>query len=272
MSNGRREEYMVKELSKVPKIDRPDYGNWVHRNMIIVFLILFCVCCIVSVFINNGIVRGILIAISVISGAFVIYMGYAYWLFGKSDGELQKRLCTTLLDKLEWDGQGKALDIGTGSGRVAIYLARRYQSAHVVGIDYWGNPWTYSKSICDKNAEIEGVADRVSFQRASAVDLPFEDGEYDLVISNFVFHSVRVVDKISLIKEALRVVKKGGAFAFQDLFNKQFYGDIGLFYKELQTWGLKEVKLVDTSDFVYIPVALRVNHMVGNSRILYGIK
>jgi ubiquinone/menaquinone biosynthesis C-methylase UbiE len=141
-----------------------------------------------------------------------------------------------------------------------------------VGIDYWGNPWAYSKAICDENAEIEGIADRVNFQRASAVNLPFEDGEYDLVISNFVFHSVRVLNKISLIKEALRLVRKGGVFAFQELFNKQFYGDIGLFYKELQTWGLKELRLVDTSDFVYIPVALRLNHMVGNSKILYGIK
>ena len=81
-----------------------------------------------------------------------------------------------------------------------------------------------------------------------------------------------MVDKISLIKEALRVLKKGGAFAFQDLFNKEFYGDMDVFYQELQNWGLKEVKLVDTSNFVYIPVALRVDHMVGNSKILYGIK
>jgi hypothetical protein len=70
----------------------------------------------------------------------------------------------------------------------------------------------------------------------------------------------------------LRVVKKGGVFAFQDLYNKQFYGDIDLFYEELKTWGLKEVKLIDTSDLVFIPLALRVNHMLGNSRILYGIK
>ncbi|MFC1982411.1 class I SAM-dependent methyltransferase [Chloroflexota bacterium] len=166
---------------------------------------------------------------------------------GKNGGGLQKELCNALLDKLEWDGQGKGLDIGTGSGRVAIYLAKKYPLVRVVGIDYWGNPWAYSRAICDKNAEIEGVADRVSFQRASAVNLPFEDGEYDLVISNFVFHSVRVLNKTSLIKEALRVVRKGGAFAFQDLFNQQFYGDIGLFYKELQTWGLKELRLVHTS-------------------------
>ena len=119
--------------------------------------------------------------------------------------------------------------------------------------------------------------------RLVSVPCPFGEGfnpsktishssEYDLVISNFVFHSVRVLNKISLIKEALRVLKDGGAFAFQDLFNKQFYGDIGLFYEELKTWGLREVKLIDTSNSVYIPVALRVNHMLGNSKILYGIK
>ena len=253
-------------------VNRLNYGNWVPRKIIVVFLLIFCVCCALSVVINIGIVRGILIAVSVIFGALFVYMSYAYWLLGKENGGLQKQLCNTLIDRLEWDGQGKALDIGTGSGRVAIYLAKRYPSAQVVGVDYWGNPWTYSKIICDRNAKIEGVENRVGFQRASAVGLPYEDEEYDLVISNFVFHSVRVVNKRSLIKEALRVVKKGGAFAFQDLFNKQFYGDIDLFQEEIKTWGLKEVKLIDTSDFVYIPIALRINHMLGNSRILYGIK
>jgi ubiquinone/menaquinone biosynthesis C-methylase UbiE len=199
-------------------------------------------------------------------------MIYAYWLFGRNNGELQKQLCNALLDKLDWDGIGKALDIGTGSGRVAIYLAKKYPSAYCVGIDYWGNPWTYSRYTCDKNAKIECVANRVGFQRASAVNLPFQDGEYDLVMSNFVFHSVKVVNKISLLKEALRVLKPGGIFAFQDLFNKQFYGDMDNFYKELQSWGLKEFRLVDSSDFVLIPLALRVEHMVGNAKILYGVK
>jgi ubiquinone/menaquinone biosynthesis C-methylase UbiE len=224
------------------------------------------------VLINAGIIRGIFIAVSVVFGALSVYMIYAYWLFGRNNGELQKQLCNALLDRLDWDSNGKALDIGTGSGRVAIYLAKKYSSAYCVGIDYWGNPWTYSRDICDRNAKIEGVADRVRFQRASAVKLPFQDGEYGLVISNFVFHSVRVVNKMPLIKEALRVLKQGGSFAFQDLFNKQFYGDMDIFYKELQSWGLKELRLVDSADFVYIPLALRVEHMVGNAKILYGIK
>jgi len=256
----------------VQNVDRLNYGNWVPRKMIVVFLLIFCISCVLSILINVGVARSILIAISVITGVLFIYMAYAYWLLGKNDGGLQKQICNTLLDRLDWDGKGKALDIGTGSGRIAISLAKRYPSANIVGMDYWSNPWTYSKSVCDRNAEFESVADRVVFEKASAVSLPYEDGEFDLVVSNFVFHSVRVVNKRALIKEALRVVKQGGVYAFQDLFNKQFYGDIGLFYEELKTWGLKEVKLVDTSDFVHIPVALRVNHMLGNSRILYGIK
>lgn len=253
-------------------VDKPIYGNWVPRRMLLVLLILFCVFCVLSVLINTGIIRGILIAVSVVFGALSVYMIYAYWLFGRNNGELQKQLCNALLDRLDWNGQGKALDIGTGSGRVAIYLAKKYPSMHCVGIDYWGNPWTYSRDTCDRNAKIEGVADRVGFQRASAVKLPFKDGEYDLVMSNFVFHSVRVVNKMPLIQEALRVLKPGGLFAFQDLFNKQFYGDMNIFYKELHSWGLKEFRLVDSADFVHIPLALRVEHMVGNAKILYGVK
>ena len=253
-------------------VNRPNYGNWVPIRMVLLFLLIFCISCAVAVLINAGIIRVAFIVISVIFGVLLVYMGYAYWLFGKNDGELQKRVCNSVLDKLEWDGRDKALDIGTGSGRVAIYIAKKYPATHVLGIDYWGKPWAYSKITCDRNAEIEGVADRVSFQRASAVSLPFEDGEFDLVTSNFVFHSIKMVNRISLIKEALRVLRDGGVFAFQDLFNKQFYGEIGLFHEELKTWELKELKLVDTSDFVYIPIALRTNHMVGNSKILYGIK
>jgi len=104
------------------------------------------------------------------------------------------------------------------------------------------------------------------------VSLHFEDGEFDLVTSNFVFHSIKMVNRISLIREALRVLQDGGVFAFQDLFNIQFYGDIDIFYKELQSWGLTKLNLVNTSEFVYIPMAFRTSHMVGNSKILYGIK
>ena len=252
--------------------EKPAYGNWVPLKIVLTFLVIFLVSCILSGFIDIGIIKVILIIVSVCSGLFLLYMVYAYWLLWKNDGELQRETCNLLIDRLDWDGTGKALDIGTGSGRVAIYLATRCPATRVTGIDYWGNPWTYSKEVCERNARIEGVGERVSFLRASAVNLPFDDGEFDVVTSNYVFHSIKRVDRISLLKEALRVLKKGGVFAFQDLFNKQFYGDMDYFYREIGSWGLTEVKYYNTSDSIYIPYVMRTNHMMGNSKILYGVK
>ena len=58
--------------------------------------------------------------------------------------------------------------------------------------------------------------------KADAAKLPFLDDTFDAAVSNFVFHEVRSQrDKQALIREALRVVKPGGAFAFRR-FNPAF--------------------------------------------------
>ena len=47
-------------------------------------------------------------------------------------------------------------------------------------------------------------------------------------MSNFVFHEVRTAkDKRDVVRESLRVLKKGGAFSLQDMFaQKALYGDM----------------------------------------------
>ena len=111
------------------------------------------------------------------------------------------------------------LRIATSVWRMDDERAKRYANAHVTGIDYWGGMWEYSKGVCERNAEIEDVANRMNFQKASATALPFEDEHFDAAVRNLVFHEVGdVINKRELLREALRVVKRGGAFAFQDLF------------------------------------------------------
>jgi len=89
-----------------------------------------------------------------------------------------------------------------------------------------------------------------------------------------VFHEVGdVKDKRELIREALRVVKKGGAFAFQDLFPiKRYFGDVDDLVAIIKSWGIKEVAFADTSDSDFIPKALRLPFMVGRIGIIYGKK
>ncbi len=91
---------------------------------------------------------------------------------------------------MDWNGKGKALDIGCGNGPLTIKLAQKYAEAQITGIDYWGKQWEYTKRVCERNAKIEGVAERVSFQKASASALPFDDGTFEVAISNLVFHEV----------------------------------------------------------------------------------
>jgi ubiquinone/menaquinone biosynthesis C-methylase UbiE len=251
-------------------METPDYGNWVPSK-IMSFSILASIICFLLTFINQiKTLDSLLTIASLLSLGFYLYLKYIYWLLERNDQEIQKEFWNLLLDYLPWDGKGNAIDIGTGSGPVAILLAKKHSAASVKGIDFWGNPWTYSKKKCEKNAVIEGVSKRTSFEKASAVSLPFKDGEFDAAISNFVFHAIKGADRMQLIAEALRVLKVGGAFAFQDLFNDDFYSDD--FLDIIKSWGLKEVDFVESSEHIHVPWALRAKHMTGGSGIIYGIK
>jgi SAM-dependent methyltransferase len=246
----------------------PEYGNWVSTKLIygsIAMSIPFFVLSSVSPIFVVGTIPFLL--------SFA-YFAYARHMFSLRGGNLQAPIRNLVVEHLDWDGEGKALDIGCGNAPLAIQLAKRYPSAHVTGIDYWGGMWEYSKAVCERNAEIEDVAGRMNFQKASAAALPFEDEYFDAAVSNLVFHEVGdVKDKRELIKEALRVVKTGGAFAFQDLFLlKRRFGDVDDLVAIIKSWGIKEVAFADTSDSEFIPKALRLPFMVGRIAIIYGKK
>ena len=83
---------------------------------------------------------GILKIASLLFLGVFIYLQYVYWLLEKDDKGMQRQFWNLLIDQLNWDGDGTALDIGTGSGPIAIFLASRYPSCSVKGIDYWGEP------------------------------------------------------------------------------------------------------------------------------------
>jgi ubiquinone/menaquinone biosynthesis C-methylase UbiE len=246
----------------------PDYGNWVGPGLLyfpggigIALLLL-------------SLEFFLLIIGAAISLAVFCYFAYARYEFSPVGGDLQARIRTLVLNHLEWNGQGSSLDIGCGNGALTIAVAQRFPRTHVTGVDLWGGGWGYSRQRCESNAKIAGVADRVTFHQASAATLPFHEGSFDLVVSNLVFHEVRAVrDKRALLEEALRVVKKGGVFAFQDLFRiREAYGDLYDLLETLRNSGIERVEYLDTGTSDFIPRPLRLPFMVGTMGLLYGKK
>jgi SAM-dependent methyltransferase len=249
-------------------IKTPDYGNWVSKRLTLMFGLLGVV------FLAIAFLFWVSIIFASICLVVAAYFAYARYLFSPRGGNVQNKIWAAVISNLDWNGNGQALDIGCGNGALTIKLAKTYPVARVTGIDYWGGRWEYSKNACEANAKAEEVDGRVIFQKASASKLPFEDGYFDAAVSNLVFHEVvDARDKRQVVREALRVVKKGGKFAFQDLFLlKQVYGDVNELVETIRSWGISKVEFVDTRSAPFIPRALKLPFMAGRIGIIRGEK
>lgn len=103
-------------------------------------------------------------------------------------------------------GPGRALDLGCGYGRTAIYLALRGWTTD--GIDFIPQAIDQAKA----RAEAAGVADSTKFHVASATDLAFLAGPYDLAIDVGCMHSFTYEMLKGYRDELLRLLPPGALY------------------------------------------------------------
>lgn len=102
------------------------------------------------------------------------------------------------------------LDVGAGIGGPARVLATTC-GCRVTGIDL-SEPFVAAARYL---TERTGQSERVSFQTASALELPFDAGHFDAVLLQHV--AMNISDRARLYRELRRVVKPGGTFATFDV-------------------------------------------------------
>ncbi len=102
------------------------------------------------------------------------------------------------------------LDVCCGLGGSCRYLAHNYE-CRVTGVDLTESRVEGAKRL----TAMVGLGDRVAFQTANALDLPFGDGTFDAVISQEGF--CHIPDKDRLVAQCVRVLKSGGRLAFTDI-------------------------------------------------------
>ena len=250
-------------------MDRPHYKTWVRTKPVIIFAVLLAVFLALSAL---AFVHWLFLAFLVpaaIFGYMLFVVGLARWRFSPSGGDYQDRVHQLIVSRVEGD---RVLDIGCGSGHLLAEIARAHPAASLVGLDYWGSNWEYSKELCEANFRAEGFEGRAEFVHGTASNLPATLGQFDTVVSTMTFHEVQdTTDKTVSIRQAIGRLAPGGTFVFIDLFgDTSFYPNKTAIDAAIAESGAHITEQTALENLMPMPYPLKHKRVLGHAQLIAG--
>lgn len=143
-----------------------------------------------------------------------------------------------LVEPLARDRAATILDVGTGSGTLALAALRRWPDARVVGLD--GSRGMLGTAEAAAASLPAADRRRLSFVEGLAERIPLEDGSVDVVVSSFVLQLVP--SRPRALAEARRVLAPGGTLAFVTwrATDAPVFGPDDRFYDALDELGIPD--------------------------------
>jgi arsenite methyltransferase len=204
---------------------KPDYGidaPGVVRNLFIAGVLLLVLSSIFPV-LRLGPVIFLWKPGAYVTGILCLIEGVLMIIYAKHGKFLHR---DRMLGMLNWKGDEQVLDVGTGRGLLMIGAAKKLTTGKAVGIDIWSTK-DLSGNAMEKtlrNADLEGVRNKIDVQSGDASAMKFPDASFDVVVSNLCIHNIPSrAGRDQACREIIRVLKPGGKAIISDFIKTGDY-------------------------------------------------
>ena len=122
----------------------------------------------------------------------------------------EKKFKGDLLEQAQISKGNRVLDVGCGTGTLALMTKRLHPEAQVAGID------ADAKILGIARDKAANAGIKLTFDQGMADQLPYADSSFDRVLSSLFLHHLTTENKLHTLREVFRVLRTGGRFDVVD--------------------------------------------------------